>query len=106
MAHRQILDPHGARWDVWDVHPTTARDTIAKLYPPRADCARPRRDEVATNLAGGWLCFEHAGERRRYTPIPAGWSELPMTRLAELCAQAVPVPRPAAAPDAGDEARR
>lgn len=70
MAHREFYDPQGRRWEVWEV--------------------RVGGDErtVKPELAGGWLTFESAVEKRRLAPIPSGWNELPADALGELCERA------------------
>ena len=94
MAHRQFTDSAGHTWDVWDVHPTTASQTLAELYPQQhveAKTADPC-GAVAPGLAAGWLCFEQGPERRRLAPIPADWEALPPPDLERLrdCAARVP----------------
>ena len=44
-------------------------------------------------LGSGWLCFERGEEKRRLSPIPAGWEAAPDAELEELFDQARPVPR-------------
>lgn len=71
---------------------------------------------VAADFAAGWLAFERppdvlagavgetaggpAPEKRRVSPVPAGWAALPDAALHALLAAAPPVAprRPAAAP--------
>ena len=86
MAHRQFTDSAGNVWDVWDVYPTAATRTLAEFYP-RLQTAAPGADPchaVAPSLAGGWLCFEQAEERRRLAPIPDAWDQLSGDRLEQL----------------------
>lgn len=44
-------------------------------------------------LGSGWLCFERGEEKRRLTPIPAGWEAAPDRELEVLFDQARPVTR-------------
>ena len=64
---------------------------------------RPRRSpwSLLPGLEGGWLSFESWWQKRRLTPYPADWRELPSSELERLCEQAAVVPEPgprAAAP--------
>jgi hypothetical protein len=71
-SHREFLDTDGQRWEVWETHPRRETD--------------PER--IAAELAGGWLAFESASEKRRLVPIPDEWTALSDEGLARLCAQA------------------
>lgn len=77
---REFKDSKGVDWLVWDVYPTGRSIDTGGLA---AGAAFPSRE-----LADGWLCFESASEKRRVTPIPHGWEELPPPRLEELCRNA------------------
>ena len=70
---REFKDSKGVDWLVWDVYPS-ARPTESSLMDPGA--ALPSRE-----LAGGWLCFESASEKRRVTPVPRAWEEMPPEQL-------------------------
>ncbi|HEX6912535.1 MAG TPA: hypothetical protein VF142_19165 [Longimicrobium sp.] len=39
-------------------------------------------------MAGGWLCFDSPGEKRRLYPIPAGWDQFPDAELMQMCREA------------------
>jgi hypothetical protein len=91
MSHRQFTDSTGRIWDVWDVHPTVAANSLAIYRHTEAAEARDPRKAVAPSLADGWLCFEHVAERRRLAPIPPGWTELPTPELERLRDAAVRV---------------
>ena len=94
MAHRQFTDSSGLTWDVWDVHPTTASQTLAALSRQGGDAGLTPCHAVAPGLAAGWLCFEQGPERRRLAPIPQGWEQLVERELERLrdCASRVPGP--------------
>ena len=62
MAHRQFTDSSGLTWDVWDVHPTTASQTLAALSRQGGDASLTPCHAVAPGLAAGWLCFEQGPE--------------------------------------------
>jgi hypothetical protein len=55
MALRMLTDEDGTVWSVWDVMPQT---------------------QQVPAMQGGWLCFESPAEKRRLTPVPAGWHDL------------------------------
>jgi hypothetical protein len=74
---RQIRDAAGVEWMVYEVNPTAATWSTAGSLP-----------EVYKN---GWLCFECPTEKRRLTPLPAGWQEYPVEELSGLIGSAVPV---------------
>jgi hypothetical protein len=92
MPHRQFIDSVGATWDVWDVHPTVASQTLANLCWQPAGQTDDGRNPVAPALADGWLCFESGGERRRLAPIPLGWCAYSAAQLQDLRDSAARVP--------------
>ena len=63
---------------------------------------RPRRSpwSLLPGLEGGWLSFESWWQKRRLTPYPTDWRELPTSELERLCAQATVVPEPGARAEA------
>ena len=65
MAYREFTDRQGRTWRAWDTHPQN-------------------RSIVTAPYAEGWLCFESREGKRRLTPIPEGWDELPRERLCML----------------------
>ena len=69
MAYREFTDRHGRTWRAWDTYPQS-------------------RSIVTASYAEGWLCFESQGGKRRLTPIPEGWDELPQERLCTLLSTA------------------
>lgn len=48
---------------------------------------------LTPGLEAGWLCFERGDEKRRLSPIPAGWDEAPDAELESLFERARPVAR-------------
>jgi hypothetical protein len=110
MTFRNFIDPSGIAWSVWDVRPKGAdrrkgRERRSRgvddpgVDPPVIDERtgrerRRRREEEAPRkkmgdvLAGGWLAFESASERRRLSPIPPQWELASASELADLCARA------------------
>ena len=78
---RQIRDAAGVEWTVYEVNPV----------------ARPWRaiGSLPEGYQNGWLCFECPNEKRRLTPLPADWQELPLEQLGALLSTAVLVKRSA-----------
>lgn len=68
MPLREFIDSRGHSWRVWETRPTSGN--------------------VRPELADGWLTFEREAIRKRVTPIPEGWAELPEDELRLLCANA------------------
>jgi len=109
MSLRNFRDSDGAEWRVWDVVPYGARPSERRLaadrrvamsasYPgPERRSGRDRRVRTASlltpGLEAGWLCFENHVDKRRLTPIPAGWDEVDDGELEGLLARAHSVMR-------------
>ncbi|HEY2377086.1 MAG TPA: hypothetical protein VGH98_14015 [Gemmatimonadaceae bacterium] len=100
MAHREFRDESGRLWEVWDVVPER-RDRRSGL--DRRKRARETFDRrkmrvlsavITGDLAKGWLVFSTTRERRRYTPVPAEWTEAPEAQLLVWCESAKPLPVP------------
>jgi hypothetical protein len=101
VAKRQFIDDDGITWVVWDVHPedlgrTTYDRRVTALSADataRADGASRRSERaVHPELQKGWLCFQAGAEKRRFTPIPADWAELPDAALRLMLGAAIPAP--------------
>jgi hypothetical protein len=110
MPHRNFVDRDGIQWNVWDTRPQWADrrvnpdrrvtpvddDTVDPPVLERRRCADRRqgvsdglrRVKLGGGMSGGWLTFESERERRRLSPIPAGWEDAPQNELAGLCARA------------------
>jgi hypothetical protein len=95
IGHRSFLDQHGVRWHVWEVYPTSTDRRASddrEAITPGADEAIltdrrfpfERRATIDPELANGWLAFESEIARRRYAPIPRGWTGLPSRELCRL----------------------
>jgi hypothetical protein len=97
MAHKTFVDADGMTWQVWEVHPTTIerrsgdrRTGEGRLAGAerRSGADRRTRDEprvsLGPELARGWLAFHSARERRRYSPIPEGWTTMTAAELSVL----------------------
>ncbi len=78
MALRTIKTPDGAEWAVWNVEPS-----LGAAYGTHA--------QLSTALTGGWLAFQSGHERRRVTPVPEDWEQLPDADLAALWNIAEPI---------------
>jgi hypothetical protein len=72
-THRFFEDAHGVKWDVWAVYPEPRPSQLSAL---------------PATFQAGWLVFESAAEKRRLSPIPAGWLTLSTAELEQLCEQA------------------
>lgn len=76
---RQIRDAAGVEWMVYEVNPVVGEwRSIASL---------------PEGYRSGWLCFESPTEKRRLTPLPSGWQELPLDQLGGLLVSAEQVRR-------------
>ena len=108
MAHRTVRDSEGVAWEVWEVRPAWAERRVAARREkgearPLARELRHGRDRrqveeprprVGTGLESGWLVFASAFEKRRLTPIPIQWEELPDETLVGLSAKGMSIPKP------------
>lgn len=81
MALREFEDTDGGTWRVWDTNPDVVRG-------------------LTREMRNGWLTFDNGSERRRLSPIPTAWFELPRERLLLL----VQLAEPARSRGAGDSA--
>lgn len=72
MALREFEDANGATWRVWDTNPGILSGLTAEMQR-------------------GWLTFDNGTERRRLSPVPAGWITMPPERLRLLVQIAVPL---------------
>ena len=108
MAHRTVRDSDGVAWEVWEVRPAWAERRLAdrreapSQTAPLAEKRRGNdrrqvvepRPRVGTGLEAGWLVFASAFEKRRLTPIPIEWEELPDDKLVGLSRNAMSIPKP------------
>ncbi|HEY2854035.1 MAG TPA: hypothetical protein VGJ18_14365 [Gemmatimonadaceae bacterium] len=76
---RQIRDDAGVEWMVYEVNPVAGAWRSVESLPE--------------GYRNGWLCFESPTEKRRLTPLPSGWEELPIDQLARLLGSAALVLR-------------
>lgn len=108
MALRHFKDSDGRDWRVWDVCPyggqgaerraNDRRVAIDGSYTgPERRTGRERRLRTPTlltpGLEAGWLCFENPADKRRLTPVPAGWEDAPAGELEGLLVRARSVAR-------------
>ena len=89
MAHRQYRDEADVLWQVWDIHPMEVSQQLSQERDLGDTPTTTTHMAVSGELAGGWLCFESAREKRRLWPIPAGWERLTDAELTRLCDAAV-----------------
>jgi hypothetical protein len=73
MALREFTDRTGCRWRVWDIRPEEMH-------------AATRAEDYLQSVIHGWLAFEPVGggEKRRLSPIPAGWEKASETELDRM----------------------
>ena len=94
MAHREVVDAGGMRWEVWEVHPTLAERRMEKdrrsevRSTPDRRTQSQKRTALAVELRRGWLAFRSKSERRRCKPIPGSWAWMNDTELLELLSRA------------------
>lgn len=107
MGLRNFRDKDGREWRVWDVYPYARLDEerrrgdrrqaqTSEYTGPERRSGRDRRRNASLftpGLEAGWLCFENHTEKRRLTPVPWGWDEVPEDGLDELLERARPVTR-------------
>jgi len=102
VAKRQFTTEDAVVWVVWDVHPGDLgrvtydrRATNSSVDSDGSSAKSGRRDDgiVHPELQQGWLCFQAGTEKRRFTPIPPDWHELPDSALRVMLEVATPAPR-------------
>lgn len=100
MAHREFQDEGGHLWEVWDVVPerrdrrsgVDRRQSARETFDRRK--ARVLSAAIAGDFAKGWLVFSTKFDRRRYVPLPEGWSEATEIQLRAWCEAAASIPLP------------
>ena len=118
MGYRVFRDSQGTEWQAWDVVPqlTERREIERRVRVAEIEHAdrrraadrrvmKGRRPTLTAGLDGGWLCFEHGGEKRRLTPIPADWTRCTAEDLERYCRSATRAPRASTAAELSDFAR-
>jgi hypothetical protein len=105
MAFRAFRDAGGTEWQVYDVSPRAREErrmaarrsgevvALGARVDRRTFDRRISVGGVGRRVAKGWLCFEHAEERRRLSPIPEGWQKAEDARLADWLGAARPTYR-------------
>lgn len=107
MPIRSFRTDEGVTWQVWNVTPgrgaiserrvgsdRRSPDPVIRYTGPERRTSADRRRPPAflsPDLATGWLAFECPTEKRRLTPIPQKWEEMPEAELRRLCDEARPV---------------
>ena len=79
MAYRTFTGPDGQEWQVWDVLPNRESEPGSRS-----------RTWLPAEMAEGWLCFEAGDQKRRLTPLPAGWEEADDETIGELFRASLP----------------
>lgn len=99
MAYRECRDRRGVLWSVWEVQPSSIerRKREDGTKPPEVERRRttslPRFRLSNPQLAGGWLAFQCAREKRRLCPVPPEWVTMSEDELLALLAKATPAER-------------
>lgn len=101
MTHRRIKDGAGRSWDVWEVYPAAVERRMSGEFPAvkgdglsdddghsTAERRREVRLLIPAQLQHGWLAFQAGDDRRRFVPVPDGWSTLDEEELVALLMQA------------------
>lgn len=104
MGYRTFVDGNGAYWQAWDSQPTRVERRLRggdrrnhKPFPwsaverrvgPDRRQTEQRRITLGSGYGAGWLTFESLDEKRRITPIPAGWEDVSQAELRALCEKA------------------
>ena len=78
---REFTDSEGNEWRVWDVNP---------LIHDRRTQSGKRPGFI--RVPESWLCFQSGDDRRRLTPVPAGWIDMDDAQLESLCDRAESAP--------------
>ncbi|MDB4884210.1 MAG: hypothetical protein JWL95_2976 [Gemmatimonadetes bacterium] len=81
MPSRELVDPEGVVWEVFEVRRTQ-------------DVATPTLRSVSLGLEGGWLTFASVMGKRRLPHYPVGWAALQDHELWSLLYTARHVPHP------------
>jgi len=98
MSFRTFVDASGVEWQAFDVVPRSEErrhydrreqgDEVA-MFADRRDGDRRISVGATTTfqkaVAGGWLCFECEGERRRLSPIPDDWMRCSTSQIERYC---------------------
>ena len=90
MPHRKIVDKDQCVWDVWEVVPSTVASKVEErsVHPRISSRRGPRKILLPKALQNGWLAFQCEDERRRISPIPAGWETMTDDELIRLLERA------------------
>jgi hypothetical protein len=89
-------DARRVEWQVCEVSRTQIDAQREHREAERRLRGRRAPWSLLPGLDEGWLSFESWSQKRRLTPYPADWRELPVPELERLCARAVVVPEPGA----------
>ncbi|MDB4873839.1 MAG: hypothetical protein JWM41_285 [Gemmatimonadetes bacterium] len=119
MALRTFVDAIGDEWQVFDVVPraTERRSQERRSLSKSEELAAERRDRdrrltvggrsgLSPSVAQGWLTFERGLDRRRLSPIPAGWQRASDAELEEYCRAARAVRRDSVGIPQADNSKR
>lgn len=102
MTYREFVTLDGRIWEAWEVRPIAIERRLNDDRRQHSRFSHDRRSselqfKMHGSLREGWVTFQCGQDKRRITPIPAGWGELPDAGLVALLALAVPLRRVQAA---------
>lgn len=108
MPLREFTDGAGRQWQAWTTVPASPREAEIFAASARLLAERARGEpadageaggsaRVSPAMAQGWLTFQAGDDKRRLSPVPAGWATATDAELADYLSHAVPVRLSAAA---------
>ena len=96
VPDREFTDRTGVRWRVSEIAGAATEDAAPRERRAEARSIQrgvPKTKPLTTRpLQLAWLCFESPVERRRLSPVPAGWRQMPDDELEDLLGDSVSVP--------------
>jgi hypothetical protein len=96
VAGREFTDRTGVRWRVSEIADVATTDAAPRERRAEARSIQrgvPKAKRLATRpLELAWLCFESPAERRRVSPVPARWRQMPDDELEDLLGNSIIVP--------------
>lgn len=88
MALRDFIDGAGRAWQVWSTIPKPSTGFDGTTARGSGDTRGATIPSFATGREHGWLTFASDSEKRRLSPIPAGWETASDSVLADYCERA------------------
>jgi hypothetical protein len=96
VSGREFTDRTGVRWrisEIVDAAPADAAPRERRSATRSVQRGVPKVKRLATRpIPLAWLCFESPAERRRVSPVPARWQQMPDDELEDLLGDSTSVP--------------